>query len=78
MAINPIAYTDKVVRGFRQYQLTAYPLADPRLDSQMRRLLSVAATRRTPLLKGPYIGMSRPFAEGTPMVDAVAEGLLHP
>jgi hypothetical protein len=28
MAINPIVYTEKVVRSFLRYQLTAYPFAD--------------------------------------------------
>ena len=38
MALNPIAYTEKVVRSFLRYQLTAYPFADARLHDQMRRL----------------------------------------
>ena len=29
MALNPIAYTENVVRSFLRYQLTAYPFADP-------------------------------------------------
>jgi hypothetical protein len=28
MTINPIVYTEKVVRSFLRYQLTAYPFAD--------------------------------------------------
>jgi hypothetical protein len=28
MAINPTVYTEKVVRSFLRYQLTAYPFAD--------------------------------------------------
>ncbi len=78
MALNPIAYTEKVVRGFLQYQRTAFPLVDSRLDDQMRWPLSIAETRRTPLLRGPYVSLSRPFAEGAPVPDLVAEGLLHP
>ena len=31
MALNPIAYTEKIVRGFLRYQLTAYPFADEHL-----------------------------------------------
>lgn len=27
MALNPIVYTEKVVRSFLRYQLTAYPFA---------------------------------------------------
>ena len=57
MALNPIAYTEKVVRSFLRYQLTAYPFADPRLHAQMRALLSLDRTRRSPLLKGPYVSL---------------------
>ncbi len=78
MALNPIAYTENVVRSFLRYQLTAYPFADPRLYAQMRELLSLDETRRSPLLKGPYVSLSRPFREGTALDALVAEGLLHP
>ena len=61
MALNPIVFTEKVVRSFLRYQLTAYPFADERLHAQMRRLLSLDETRRSPLLNGPYISLSRPF-----------------
>ena len=64
MALNPVAYTENVVKSFLRYQLTAYPFADPRLHGQMRTLLSLDETRRSPLLKGPYISLSRPFREG--------------
>ena len=78
MALNPIAYTENVVRSFLRYQLTAYPFADPHLLSQMRKLLSLDETRQSPLLKGPYVSLSRPFRQGAPVGSLVAEGLLHP
>jgi len=78
MALNPIAFTEKVVRSFLRYQLTAYPFADQGLYAQMRRLLSLNETRKSPLLKGPYISLSRPFRQGASVEDLVAEGLLHP
>ena len=78
MALNPIAYTENVVRSFLRYQLTAYPFADPHLLSQMRKLLSLDETRQSPLLKGPYVSLSRPFRQGAPVASLVAEGLLHP
>ncbi|MEI7768038.1 MAG: hypothetical protein WCJ97_11450 [Phycisphaerae bacterium] len=55
MALNPITYTEKVVRSFLRYQLTAYPFTDPRLHGQMRQLLNMDSARHTPLLQGPYI-----------------------
>ena len=78
MALNPIAYTEHVVRSFLRYQLTAYPFADPHLHAQMRELLSLDETRRSPLLKGPYASLSRPFRQGAAVDTLVGEGLLHP
>ena len=78
MALNPVAYTETVVSNFLRYQMTAYPFADTDLYAQMRRLLSLDETRRTPLLRGPYISLSRPFREGAPVQQLVSEGLLHP
>ena len=78
MALNPVAYTETVVSNFLRYQMTAYPFADPDLYAQMRRLLSLDETRRTPLLRGPYVSLSRPFREGAPVAQLVGEGLLHP
>jgi ATP-dependent helicase YprA (DUF1998 family) len=78
MALNPIAYTEKVVRSFLKYQLTAYPFSDPRLHEQMKRLLSLGEVRRTPLLKGPYISLSRSFKQGPAVAEMVSEGVFHP
>ena len=78
MAINPISYTEKVVRSFLRYQLTAYPFSDPRLHEQMRRLLNLDEVRRTPLLKGPYISLSKSFKQGPTVTELVNEGILHP
>ena len=78
MALNPIVYTEKIVRSFLRYQLTAYPFADERLHAQMRALLSLDVTRQSPLLKGPYISIARPFREGAAVDELIAEGLFHP
>lgn len=78
MAINPISFTEQVVSDFLRYQLTAYPFADEHLHSQMRQLLSISETMRSPLVKGPYISLSRGFKAGVAVHDLVAEGILHP
>jgi hypothetical protein len=78
MALNPIVFTEKVLRSFLSYQLTTYPFADQRLYKQMRQLLSLDQTRQSPLLKGPYLSLSRPFRKGGAIEDLVREGLLHP
>jgi len=78
MALNPIVFTERVVRSFLRYQLTAYPFADERLHAQMRRLLSLDETRQSPLLKGPYLSLSRPFRQGAAVDALVREGVFHP
>lgn len=78
MALNPIVFAEKVVRSFLRYQLTAYPFADERLHAQMRTLLSLDETRQSPLLKGPYISLSRPFRQGAAVDGLVQEGIFHP
>jgi Lhr-like helicase len=75
--LNPILFTERVVQDFLRYQLTAYPFADKSLYAQMRQLLNLEETRRSPLLKGPYVSLSRTFEEGIAVADAVREGWLH-
>lgn len=77
MALNPVAYTEKVVRSFLKYQLTAYPFADPRLHEQMRRLLNMDHVRHTPLLRGPYVSLARSFKQGPRVAELVEEGIFH-
>lgn len=76
--LNPITYTERVVGDFLRYQLTTYPFADQRLHEQMRRLLNLEETRATPLLKGPYVSLSRSFRAGAAVSELVSEGVLHP
>ena len=78
MALNPVAYIERVAKSFLRYQLTAYPFSDPRLLGQMRDLLSLDHTRASPLLRGPYVSLSRPFRAGAPVQQLVREGLIHP
>lgn len=76
--LNPIIYTEKIVGDFLRYQLTTYPFADANFYEQMRSLLSLEETRSTPLLKGPYISLSRTFRQGRMMSALISEGILHP
>jgi hypothetical protein len=78
MALNPIVYTEKIIRSFLRYQLTAYPFADERLLEQMRELLSLDATRDSPLFKGPFISLSRTFRSGAAVDKLVTDGVFHP
>ena len=67
-----------MVRSFLRYQLTAYPFADKRLHGQMRRLLFLDETRQFPLLKGPYVSLSRSFRRGASVDDLITDGIFHP
>lgn len=78
MALNPLSYTEKIVRSFLRYQLTAFAFADERLQRQMRTLLSLDDVRHTPLLMGPYVSLSKAFQPGAAVGKLVADGVLHP
>ncbi|MFY0538918.1 hypothetical protein [Nannocystis pusilla] len=71
--LNPITYTEQIVRDFLRYQLTTYPFADKPLHDQMRDLLNLEVTRNTPLLKGPYIKLSGAFKRGATLDALVRE-----
>lgn len=75
---NPIAYTDAVLRSFLRYQFTTYAITDERLRTQMRDLLNLDHSRRTPLFKGPFISLSRTFKPGATVADMAKMQLLHP
>lgn len=76
--LNPITYTEEVVSDFLRYQLSTYAFADESLYQQMRELLNLEQTRNTPLLKGPFVSLSRTFLKGASLDQLVGEGVLHP
>jgi len=76
--LNPITYAEDVVSDFLRYQLSTYAFADENLYRQMRELLNLEHTRNTPLMKGPFISLSRTFKKGASLAQLVAEGVLHP
>src|SRR5687767_12479359 len=76
--LNPITYAEKVVADFLKYQLTTYPFSDERLYAQMRALLNLEEARATPLLRGPYVSLSRSFRRGASIAQLVRDKLLHP
>ena len=76
--LNPITYTEDVVSDFLRYQLSTYAFADDNLYRQMRGLLNLEHTRNTPLMKGPFISLSRTFMKGASLDQLVSDGVLHP
>jgi ATP-dependent helicase YprA (DUF1998 family) len=62
--LNPIVFTERVVRDFLRYQITTYSFADPGLHAQLRALLN--------------LDLSRPFRQGPAVAALTQAGLLHP
>ncbi len=76
-ALNPVEFTEHIVRDFLRYQATAFRFADARLREQLDQLLSLDQARSTPLLKGPYVSLSKSFRVGAEVDALVAGGALH-
>ncbi len=77
MTINPIAFADEVNKQFLRYQLTAFPLSVPDMADQAKKMLD-GADPDSNLVKGPYISLSRSFAEGEFIEVLIKKGLLPP
>ena len=77
MAINPVQFAHAVCDEYLRYLFSAFPLADPDLAAQARRLIRRPSSLDTPLVKGPFISLSEPFAQGEPVQGLADRGLLH-
>ena len=75
LTLNPITFAQEVNRQFLRYQLTAFPLSDPDLSDQARRMLAGAADESR-LVKGPYVSLARSYAEGASL-DAPLHQLVY-
>ncbi|MBI5710725.1 MAG: DEAD/DEAH box helicase [Candidatus Eisenbacteria bacterium] len=78
MTLNPLRFSEQVLGDFLRYQVTAFPLADERLSGQLRAHLALGQARRSPLVRGPYVSLSRAFARGIPVADLARQIGLHP
>ncbi len=77
MPINPIHFAHSVCDEFLRYIFSAFPLSDPQLAEQARKLLKRSSSLDIPLVRGPYVSLSEAFAHGE-LVQAMADrGLLH-
>jgi ATP-dependent helicase YprA (DUF1998 family) len=77
MAINPITFANRVNRQFLRYQMTAFPLSDKQISEQAKTQIS-GENGSSPLIKGPYISLSRAYKLGPAKQDLIDQGLLHP
>ena len=73
--MNPVKFAHQVNEQFINYQLTAFPLSDPDLADQARNLLRTKMG--SPLIKGPYVSLSRSFRLGRNLRDMASAGLVH-
>lgn len=78
MALNPLRFATAVNTQYLRYQLTASRLTDANLAKQLRDLVWPAIKRESPLIKGPFVSLSRAFAEGRTVPELVQDGVLHP
>lgn len=76
MSINPIMFAREVNKQFLRYQMTAFPLTDPDMNAQARKMLGDESSSQ--LVKGPYISLSRTFADGPSLRELADAGRLHP
>ncbi|MDQ0257513.1 ATP-dependent helicase YprA (DUF1998 family) [Evansella vedderi] len=75
--INPIKFANQVNEQFLNYQLTAFPLTDSDLASQARTLIK-GSLGHSPLIKGPYVSLSKFFRVGRNLFDLARTGEVHP
>ena len=71
MTINPIQFAYEVNEQFLRYQLTAFPLADPTLSEQAKKMLK--GPHSSPLIKGPYISLTRSHKLGKNIQELIQE-----
>lgn len=74
---NPIQFAHEVNTKFLNYQLTAFPISDPELGEQAKQLLK-GELDFLPLIKGPYVSISKSFAWGKNLKDLAKQNKIHP
>ena len=72
MAINPVHFAYSICDEFLRYIFSAFPLSDPDLAKQARKLLERPSSLDIPLVKGPFVSLSEAFAKGE-SVQAMAD-----
>ncbi|MCY2995079.1 MAG: DEAD/DEAH box helicase [Planctomycetota bacterium] len=78
MPINPVQFAHGVCDEFLRYLFSAFPLSDPDLAGQARKLLERPSSLDIPLVKGPFVSLSESFAKGESIQKLAQDGILHP
>ena len=76
MAINPITFANRVNRQFLRYQMTAFPLSDQSISDQANTQI-LGEHGSSPLIKGPYVSLSRAYKMGPTKQELIDQGMLH-
>src|SRR3954451_11169938 len=77
MAINPVHFAHNTCDEFLRYIFSAFPLSDPDLAKQARKLLERPSSLDIPLVKGPFVSLSDSFAKGELVQSMASSGFLH-
>jgi len=77
MPLNPVHFAHSVCGEFLRYLFSAFPLSDPELAQQARKLLERPSALDIPLVKGPFVSLSESFAKGELISKLATDGLLH-
>ena len=75
--INPIKFTKDVNNNFLNYQLTAFPFTDNDLSNQAKDLIK-GRIGESPMIKGPYISLSKSFQDGKSIKKLINDGQANP
>jgi ATP-dependent helicase YprA (DUF1998 family) len=77
MPINPVHFAHGVCDEFLRYLFSAFPLSDPELAEQARKLLERSSSLDIPLVQGPFVSLSEAFAKGELVQKLADQGTLH-
>ena len=77
MPINPVHFAHSVCDEFLRYLFSAFPLSDPELAQQAKKLLERPSSLDIPLVQGPFVSLSEAFAKGESVQHLANQGILH-
>lgn len=73
MSLNPVQFGTEVVDQFGRYLMTTFPIADPRMEQQVREALRHDVGGERLIAKGPYVYINQPFEEGRSVAALCAD-----
>jgi hypothetical protein len=77
MPIYPVHFAHGVCDEFLRYLFSAFPLPDPELAEQARKLLERPSSLDIPLVQGAFVSLSEAFARGELVQTLADQDILH-